>query len=202
MSGNSTNQSTTTYAPSQLDTVKGETLQQLRNILFPEMTPSLAGEMTADTAGGNQQNILGNVGKSASTGVGPGSETMLAGLTPGGGSNSNALKMALGLYGYAPNDQGNVSRTGSMTPSPASVGLAAGALGTSLYNLGKTGYNAYNNWQTGQDFEQSLPSTDQYDFMNQDPYGGVYSPDSPGEGFTEGINTATDIDWSSILDML
>lgn len=167
-----TQEAKTTYTPSQFDLQKAQTLSQLRELLFPAMTPQLSGAMTSKTEQGLMTANQKGMGAAAGAGVGPGAESLISMMGSGKGDKSSALNMALQLYGYAPS--GQPSSTSTAKPSAMGAGASIAGLAGSA---GKLGYDIYKNWPASQ----------------YDPYSNFNYPE--GTAMTPGnymVNTPTD----------
>jgi hypothetical protein len=166
---------TTTYAPSLVDEQKARTLNMLRGLLFPALTPEVAGAMTSRTQEGMDSTNKKGLSSSAGSGLQKGDVGMLSNMAAGKGNNNSALNMALQLYGYG--GTGSPSSNTTSKASAAQTAGAYGALGGSGMNALKEGYQAYNKYT--QAYQDNMASS-----VNSGP---GYTQDPNFTGFKDGV---------------
>lgn len=130
---NSVSTTTNDYTPSPWDTEKAKTLNMLRSILFPSMTPDLAGASTSKSQGASDLATAKGIYSGAASGKGKGDISLFDSMSKSMGKNNNAMNMAMQLYGYQPQTQGSYSKESD----PSMMQKIA-----ALVSLGKSGYNA------------------------------------------------------------
>jgi hypothetical protein len=178
-----TQESRTTYAPSEFDKEKSETLGQLRGLLFPALTPQLSGAMTSQTEQGLMSANKKGISSAASAGINQGSESLINAMGTGKGDNANALNMALQMYGYAPSSQS--SSKSSASPSPMGAAASMGNLGGSVYRAGKEAYNMYKDYTNP---DATTPGN--IEAASSVNSGAGYTQDPSFTGFTGGAGEA------------
>ncbi len=147
---------TTTVTPSAFDESKAKTVNQLRELLFPAMTPQLSGSMTSKSQEGMEASNFKGLTTAAGSGVERGNDALLSSMATGRGDKSSALNMALQLYGYQPMTQASTATKSSGANAAGKTGAGVNAARTA-YNLGKELYDWYNQ-PTNTPFEyQPLP---------------------------------------------